>query len=287
MIAQKTLSDSVVLRGMGLHSGEEVTVELIPAEPDSGILFVSSDTGRDHVVQADPANVVSTDRSTVLGRDGVRIRTVEHLMAAFYCEGVTNCRVAVSASELPALDGSAAPFIEAIRSVGCVDQEAPSQVVRVTSPTLVEQGSSLIAVSPSEEFSVTFVVSYPETPVGVQISEFAEGRDDFAQAIAPARTLGFSWEIGELLSRGLAQGASLECAVVADHSRYLTDLRFADEVARHKILDTVGDLYLMGFPQMRVVCVRSGHRLNNALCRKLLSEGLIENSESSQSRQAQ
>lgn len=264
MATQKTLKDSVVLRGIGLHTGIEVTAQLSPADPDSGIAFVRSDVEGDNVILANPTNVVSTDRSTVLGFNGVCIHTVEHVMAALYSEGITNCRITVSAGELPILDGSAAPFVEAIR------------VVRVTSPTLVEQGSSLIAVSPSDVFSVTFVVSYLGTPVGVQISEFTEGVDDFAQAIAPARTLGFSWEVEELLSRGLAQGASLECAVVADHSGYLTDLRFADEVARHKILDTVGDLYLLGVPRMRVVCVRSGHRLNNELCRKLLSEGLID-----------
>ncbi len=276
MATQKTLKDSVVLRGIGLHTGIEVTAQLSPADPDSGIAFVRSDVEGDNVILANPTNVVSTDRSTVLGFNGVCIHTVEHVMAALYSEGITNCRITVSAGELPILDGSAAPFVEAIRDAGCVDQGIPARVVRVTSPTLVEQGSSLIAVSPSDVFSVTFVVSYLGTPVGVQISEFTEGVDDFAQAIAPARTLGFSWEVEELLSRGLAQGASLECAVVADHSGYLTDLRFADEVARHKILDTVGDLYLLGVPRMRVVCVRSSHRLNNELCRKLLSEGLID-----------
>jgi len=276
MITQKTLKESIVLKGVGLHTGARVWVELSPAEPDSGIYFCSSGPEGRTTVKADPLNVVSTDRSTVLGSDGMRVYTVEHLMAALYSEGITNCCVTVSAGEVPILDGSAAPFIEAIRGAGCLDQGVPARIARVTAPALVESGSSVIAVAPSDGFSVTFVVAYPVTPVGVQISEFTEGRDDFARDIAPARTFGFLWEVEELTSRGLALGASLECAVVADHSRYLTDLRFSDEVGRHKILDTVGDLYLLGIPRMRVVCFRSGHRLNNELCRKLLSEGLIE-----------
>jgi UDP-3-O-[3-hydroxymyristoyl] N-acetylglucosamine deacetylase len=146
----------------------------------------------------------------------------------------------------------------------------------VTVATVIEHGAGLIVAAPSDRFCVTCVVAYPGTPVGVQITEFAEGRDDFAAAIAPARTLGFTWEIDELLSRGLARGGSLECAVVADDSRYLTELRFEDEVARHKVLDTVGDLYLMGVPRMRVLCIRSGHRLNNELCRKLIQDRLLE-----------
>lgn len=276
MIAQKTLGGKVTLDGIGLHTGEPVSVDLSPAAPGSGIRFFRSGCPDHGGVLAHPANVVSTDRSTTLGCHGVCVRTVEHLMAALYSERITNCAVTVSAEELPVLDGSAVPFIEAIRSVGSVDQGVPVHRAILTASALIEQGSGFIAVAPSDGFSVTYVVSYPETPIGVQITEYVEGRDDFASSIASARTLGFSWEVEELLSRGLARGGSLDCAVVADHTRYLTDLRFDDEVARHKILDTVGDFYLMGLPRMRVVCVRSGHRLNCAMCRRLLSEGIVE-----------
>jgi UDP-3-O-[3-hydroxymyristoyl] N-acetylglucosamine deacetylase len=276
MVTQKTLGGKVTLDGIGLHTGEPVSVDLSPAAPDSGIRFFRSGCLDHGGVLAHPANVVSTDRSTTLGCHGVYVRTVEHLMAALYSERITNCVVTVSAEELPVLDGSAAPFIEAIRSVGSVDQGVPVRSAKVTTSALIEQGSGLIAVAPSDGFSVTYVASYPETPIGIQITEYVEGRDDFAAAVAPARTLGFSWEVEQLLARGLARGGSLDCAVVADHTCYLTDLRFDDEVARHKILDTVGDFYLMGLPRMRVVCVRSGHRLNSAMCRKLLSDGIVE-----------
>lgn len=276
MVTQKTLVGSTVLNGVGLHTGVPVSVELHPASPGHGIRFCRTDVPGFNSIVAHPANVVSTDRSTVLGSGGVSIRTVEHLMAALYGTGITNCTVAVSAEELPILDGSSLPFVDAIRSVGCVDQQCAARVARVTSATLVENDAGLIAVSPSSGFSVTYVVSYPGTPVGTQISDFHEGRDDFAAEVASARTLGFTWEIEQLQSRGLARGGSLECAVVADDTRYLTDLRFEDEVARHKILDTVADLYLMGVPRMRVICTRSGHRLNNDLCRKLLLNDAVE-----------
>jgi UDP-3-O-[3-hydroxymyristoyl] N-acetylglucosamine deacetylase len=276
MVKQRTLAGSTVLHGIGLHTGVPVSVELHPAAADHGISFHRADLPDFDGIAAHPVNVVSTDRSTVLGRGGVSIRTVEHLMAAFYATGITNCKVIVSAEELPILDGSSLPFIEAIRSVGCLDQQDTARIASVTVATVIEHGAGLIVAAPSDRFCVTCVVAYPGTPVGVQITEFAEGRDDFAAAIAPARTLGFTWEIDELLSRGLARGGSLECAVVADDSRYLTELRFEDEVARHKVLDTVGDLYLMGVPRMRVLCIRSGHRLNNELCRKLIQDRLLE-----------
>ncbi|NLU40834.1 MAG: UDP-3-O-[3-hydroxymyristoyl] N-acetylglucosamine deacetylase [Firmicutes bacterium] len=276
MVTQRTLAGSTVLRGIGLHTGVPVSVELHPAAAGHGISFCRADLPDFAGIAAHPANVVSTDRCTVLGQGGVSVRTVEHLMAAFYATGITNCKVIVSAEELPVLDGSSLPYIEAIRSVGCLDQPYPARIAAVNAATLAESGKGLIAVAPSDGFSVTSVLSYPGTPVGVQISEYVEGRDDFASAVAPARTLGFTWEIDELLARGLARGGSLECAVVADESKYLTELRFEDEAARHKILDTVGDLYLMGVPRMRVLCVRSGHRLNNELCLKLVQNGLLE-----------
>ncbi len=276
MVTQRTLAGSTVLHGIGLHTGVPVSVELHPAAAGHGISFCRADLPGFVGIAAHPANVVSTDRCTVLGHGGVSIRTVEHLMAAFYATGITNCKVIVSAEELPVLDGSSLPYIEAIRSAGCIDQPCAARTVSVKAATLIERGTGLIAVAPSDGFSVTSVVSFPGTPVGVQIYEYLEGRDDFACAVAPARTVGFTWEIDELLSRGLARGGSLECAVVADESKYLTELRFEDEVARHKILDTVGDLYLMGVPRMRVLCVRSGHRLNNELCLKLIQNGVPE-----------
>lgn len=276
MVTQRTLAGSTVLRGIGLHTGVPVSVELHPAAAGHGISFHRADLPGFDGIAAHPANVVSTERCTVLGHGGVSIRTVEHLMAAFYATGITNCKVTVSAEELPALDGSSLPYIEAIRSAGCLDLPHAAPIAAVGTAILLEHGRGLIAVAPSDGFSVACVISYPGTPVGVQISEYVEGRDDFASAVAPARTLGFTWEIDELLSRGLARGGSLECAVVADENQYLTELRFEDEVARHKILDTVGDLYLMGVPRMRVLCVRSGHRLNKELCLKLIQNGMLE-----------
>ena len=251
MVKQRTLAGSTVLHGIGLHTGVPVSVELHPAAADHGISFHRADLPDFDGIAAHPVNVVSTDRSTVLGRGGVSIRTVEHLMAAFYATGITNCKVIVSAEELPILDGSSLPFIEAIRSVGCLDQQDTARIASVTVATVIEHGAGLIVAAPSDRFCVTCVVAYPGTPVGVQITEFAEGAmTSPLQSLQPERLA--SWEIDELLSRGLARGGSLECAVVADDSRYLTELRFETKLPG-KGLGHGRRSVLMGVPRMRVL----------------------------------
>lgn len=262
------------LTGIGLHSGQPVAVRVLPAAPCSGLTFRLLPGGQEFTARA--ANVVDTSRCTRLGADGASVQTVEHLLSALAGLEIIDAVIESEGGELPAMDGSAAPFVAALQAAGVREGNELVAPLRPSRPLLLAGGGgATIAVLPAEGFSATVVLDYPDHPfLGTQAVTFEPGRDDYAQTIAPARTYGFLSELEQLRAHGLALGASRENAVVLGNDRYESVLRFPDELARHKLLDLIGDLALVGRPlAAHVFAVKPSHTLNVRLA-ALLSDSL-------------
>lgn len=281
MINQRTLKAIARTVGIGLHSGTRVELRLRPAAVDTGIVFRRTDL--DPVVEfpASAQAVGDTRMASTLERDGVRIATVEHLMSALAGLGIDNCYVDVDAPEIPIMDGSAASFVFLIRSVGIVEQAAPRRFVRVLRPVEVREGEGSLAkwarLEPHFGFKLRFSIDFDHPAINstTQDVEVDFEHDNYVSAVARARTFGFVNEVEALRAAGLALGGSFENAIVMDEYRVLnTDgLRSGDEFAKHKILDAMGDLYLLGRPLIAAYRAhRSGHALNNRLLRALLAD---------------
>ncbi|MCX8053568.1 MAG: UDP-3-O-acyl-N-acetylglucosamine deacetylase [Armatimonadetes bacterium] len=256
---QKTLAGVVKLRGRGLHGGGESRVVIYPAEVNSGIVFRDSK----QEIRGLVSNVIDTSRGTTLGVNGTRVRTVEHIMAALRGKGVDNAVIEVFGSEMPALDGSALPYVEAIDSVGLIEQDAPRRIVRLSEPVVVQQNGSFIAAVPARTLRITYVMNYNHPLIGAQSATYEFSEDDFGREIAPARTFVLYEEVAGLLDNDLARGGSLDNAIVVWQDRMSSRLRFPDELVRHKVMDLVGDLALIGgLLRAEVVAVKSGHALN-------------------------
>ncbi|MGQ9779384.1 MAG: UDP-3-O-acyl-N-acetylglucosamine deacetylase [Bacillota bacterium] len=268
---QQTVAERICCRGETLHLGGQVEMSLVPAPPDTGLVFCRLDLPGRPTVKASPATVVDTRRCVALGRDGWRINTVEHLLAAAHGLGIDNLVVEVNGPELPVGDGSARYFVDLIRQAGIVRQERPRRIRVVEEPLWVAENGSYLVLLPPERRGL--VASYTFTPdrrpIPPQYLRFHLGEDDFVEAIAPARTIAFLEEIEALRLEGLARSNDFAVAVVVGPEGYLNPLRFPDEIVRHKILDLLGDLYLAGPVYGQVVAVRSGHRLNHRLAQRL------------------
>ena len=277
MISQHTLKSIAHVTGVGLHSGEKVQLWLRPAAPDSGIVFHRVDLDPPVSIPASPEAVRETRLCTGLERDGVRIATVEHLMSALAGLGVDNVHIDVDGPEIPIMDGSAAPFVMMMLEAGLEAQPAPRRFLKVLKPVEVREGDKWVRLEPYPgvrlEFSIAFdhpAISASQTRAVVDLSEHA-----YPRFVARARTFGFVHEVELLRELGLAQGGSLDNAIVLDEYRILNPegLRFPDEFVRHKILDAIGDLYLAGHPLLaRYVAHKSGHALNNQLLRALMAD---------------
>ncbi len=263
---QQTLASSVKLNGRGLHGGAESRVVIHPADPGAGIVFWdAAETIRGLV-----ANVVDTSRGTTLGVNGTRIRTVEHIMAALRGRGVDNAVVEVFGSEMPALDGSALPYVEAMDAAGLVEQEQPRQTIELREPIIVQQNGSFIAAVPAQALRITYVMNYDHPMIGAQSATYELREADFGEKIAPARTFVLYEEVAKLLDNDLARGGSFDNAIVVWRDRMSSKLRFPDELVRHKVMDLVGDLALVGgLLQAEVVAVKSGHALNVEFAREV------------------
>jgi len=267
---QQTLRNRISCSGVGLHGGAKVSLTLHPAAPNTGIVFYRGDVQNDEPrIQALYHNVVDTAMcTTIANEDGVRVSTVEHLMAALYGCGIDNALVEVDGPEVPIMDGSAAPFVFLIECAGIVDQGVPRQVIRVLRPIESMADGARASLTPAEGFAVSFEIEY-DTPVIGRQQRSMELRDGaFKSEICRARTFGFEHEVDALRAQGLARGGSLDNAVVVSGNGVLNEggLRYGDEFVRHKILDSIGDLYLAG---ARLIGhfhgVRSGHALNHRL----------------------
>ena len=277
MIKQRTLKNCIKATGVGLHSGKKVLVTLRPAPAHSGIVFRRVDVTPAVEIPARAENVGDTRLSTSLARGEVRIATVEHLLSAFAGLGIDNAYVDVSAPEVPIMDGSAGPFVFLIQSAGIEEQSAPKQFVRIKRPLAVEDGDKWARLEPFDGFKVSFSIDF-DHPLFDETTTFAEvdfSTTSFVREVSRARTFGFLKEIEMLREKDLALGGSLQNAVVIDDYRVLNEdgLRYEDEFVRHKILDAIGDLYLLGHSLIGAFRGhKSGHALNNRLLRRLLAD---------------
>ena len=269
---QTTIRREVGLKGVGLHSGSEVEIWLCPSKADSGIRFLADGGGESEAFSVTPMAVSSTERGTVLrGANGDEIRTVEHLLAACYGLRIDNLLVRVRGGEIPAADGSSLPFVHLLLEAGQALLPEVRRVAAPSSPIWVADGDACLVALPSSNLEVTFAVSYPF--VGSQLASFVMDPDSFVSDLAPARTFGFRHEADQIHAAGLAQGANLDNVLLVDERGYSSPLRFPDELARHKILDLLGDLALTRADlQCRILAVKSGHRLNNQLARAIFSQ---------------
>jgi UDP-3-O-[3-hydroxymyristoyl] N-acetylglucosamine deacetylase len=277
MIKQRTLKTSVRATGVGLHTGHKVAMVLRPAPIDTGIVFCRSDLPGNPAIPAHALNVSNTVMATVIEKNGARVSTVEHLMSAFYGMGIDNVFVDVSAEEVPIMDGSAGTFVFLIQSAGIEEQAAAKRYVRVLKRVEVEEGDRKVVLEPFDGFKVGFSIEFNH-PVFDAMGSDVEvdfGDVSFVREIARARTFGFTQEVEMLRTKGLARGGSLDNAIVIDDFRVLNadGLRMDDEFVKHKALDAVGDLYLLGRPIIGAFYGRkSGHALNNLLVRKLIAD---------------
>jgi UDP-3-O-[3-hydroxymyristoyl] N-acetylglucosamine deacetylase len=271
MIRRQTLASEVVLEGIGLHSGEPVCMRLLPAEASTGIVFVRTDAGGARI----PATLEHAGPSfyaTVLRRGELKISTIEHLMAALYALQVDDLLVELDGPELPILDGSSRPFVEAILDVGRVELGVDRQYMTLIRPLVVSDQEKRIAAYPAPEYRVTYAIDFDHPLLGYQELSIRLWRDgDFAEKLAAARTFTFEDEVAKLREAGLALGGSLDNALVlGDEGLLNPDLRFPDEFVRHKMLDLTGDLSLLGRPLCaHVVAYRAGHDLHARLARRI------------------
>ena len=277
MILQRTLRHPIRARGIGLHSGNRVFMSVLPAGPDTGILFRRIDLSPAVEVPAQAALIGETMLCSTLIKDGVKVATVEHLMSALAGLGVDNAIVELSAPEVPIMDGSAAPFVFLLQSTGLHEQAAPKRFIRIKQPIQVQDGDKWARLEPHDGFRLDFTIDFPHPLIRAsgQQTGFEFSTAAYVREVSRARTFGFMREFEQLRSRQLALGASLENAVAVDEFRVLNHegLRYEDEFVRHKILDAIGDLYLAGHALIgRYVAFKSGHDLNNRLARALLAD---------------
>lgn len=266
---ERTLASRVQCTGIGLHSGQPVEITLNPAAAGTGILFVRSDLGGEVRFPARAEWVIDTTLATTLGNGGERLSTVEHLLAALHALEIDNCTVEVSGPEVPVMDGSASAFVYLIQQAGIRPQRRMRRRLVIQKPIEVREGRRSVRVLPSREFKLSCEIDYDHPAIGQQALQSVRMTPErFAREIAPARTFGFLRDVQQLQAVGLALGGSLQNAIVLDESRVLNaqGLRFRNEFVRHKVLDLVGDLALLGIPlQGHVKAVCSGHGLHQAL----------------------
>lgn len=277
MLKQRTLKSVVKATGVGLHSGAKVTLVLRPAQPGTGIVFRRVDLDPPVDIKADPLGVGDTRLASCLEKDGAKVATVEHLMSALAGLGIDNLYVDVDAAELPILDGSAAPFVFLLQSAGIEEQNAAKQFLRVKKPVEIKEGDKWARLSPYDGFSLDFsiVFDHPAVDGSGTRARVDFGDQSYIREVARARTFGFMQDVEALRDQGLALGGSMENAIVMDEYRVLNadGLRYADEFVKHKILDAIGDLYLVGHPLLAAFSAhKSGHALNNKLLRALLAD---------------
>lgn len=275
MIKQRTLKNMVRATGVGLHTGEKVYLALRPAAPNTGIVFRRIDLERVVEIKADPYAVKDTRLSSCLEKDNARVQTVEHLMSAFAGLGIDNVYVDLSAGEVPIMDGSASPFVFLIQSAGIEEQAAAKKFIRILKPVEVRSDDKWVKFEPYQGFRVDFSIDFKH-PVFAESNRRVQvdfEQTSFIKEVSRARTFGFMQDVETLRSQGLALGGSLDNAIVMDEFRVLnTDgLRYEDEFVKHKALDAIGDLYLLGRPLIGAfTAFKSGHALNNQLLRSLL-----------------
>jgi UDP-3-O-[3-hydroxymyristoyl] N-acetylglucosamine deacetylase len=274
MLKQRTLKTTIKATGVGLHTGARVEIALRPAAPDTGVVFHRVDLDPPVTIPADASHVGDTRLSSTLKRDGASISTVEHLMSALAGLGIDNLHVDVAGPEIPIMDGSAGPFVFLLQAAGIVEQDAPKRYLRVLLPGEVKDGDKWARFDPHNGFKLDFTIDFPHPMFGTEnrnvVIDFAE--HSYVKEVARARTFGFMQEVEAMREAGLGLGGSLQNAIVLDEHRVLNSegLRYDNEFVKHKVLDAIGDLYLLGHPLIgQYTAFKSGHGLNNAVARAL------------------
>ena len=271
---QRTVRDDVSCTGIGLHSGEKVRLTIKPAPPDTGIKFIRKDSSHNRTIKAHFDNVVDTHLSTTIGCNGTRVSTIEHLMAAFFGLGIDNARVEIDGPEVPVMDGSAAPFVFLLKSIGIKEQKKPKSFIILKKTLRVQDGNKSISIYPSKELKISYTIDFNHPLLKNQKYELHFSGKDFITEISRARTFGFLNDVQALREAGLGLGGSLDNAIIIDDFRILNEdgLRYKDEFVRHKILDFLGDIAILGAPIIgHFVVERSGHSLNQAILKKLIA----------------
>ncbi|MCK9373108.1 MAG: UDP-3-O-acyl-N-acetylglucosamine deacetylase [Sulfuricurvum sp.] len=270
---QTTIGKSVELVGIGLHKGVPVRLRLEPLGSNSGIVFFRSDAGVS--IPLAPSNVIDTKMATVIGKEGVFISTIEHMLSAIYAYGIDNLRVIVDADEIPVMDGSSMSFCMLLDEAGIVAQDAPKKIMRIKKEVEVKEGDKYVKLSPSNDLSYDFTIKFQHPVIDKQSYILKFTKENYKNEIARARTFGFVHEVQYLRSKGLALGGSLENAVVLDDKKVLNPegLRFGDEFVRHKILDAIGDMSLIGMNFIgNYEAFAGSHDLNHKLTLELLKD---------------
>ena len=273
MICQTTIARPTAISGIGLHTGQRINMTLRPAEAGTGIIFHRSIDGHTVDIAATSANVVDTRMATVLGKGDATVSTVEHLLAALAAYGVDNLHIDIDGPEVPIMDGSAAPFASIIEEAGQRRLAKSRKFLAIRRPVTVIDGEKRVSIIPSRFFRITFDIAFQHPCIALQQRSVKVSAESFRRDLAPARTFGFLKDVEMLKAAGLARGGSLENAIVVDDEKILNPegLRFQDEFVRHKILDSVGDLSLIGFPILgHVRAFKAGHDVNHQLVEKIL-----------------
>jgi UDP-3-O-[3-hydroxymyristoyl] N-acetylglucosamine deacetylase len=274
---QHTLAGPAIFAGLGVHTGEHVRVAIRPAAADAGVVFVRTDVkDRDNRVAVSGEGVIRTELGTVIGNAaGVTVSTIEHLMAAMAALGVDNAVVELDGPEVPIMDGSAEPFVQILDRAGRRRQDTPRRYIEITDRIEVIDGDKWATLTPSDRFEVAFEIAFDSAAIGRQRVDVVADEAGFRKELSNCRTFGFLKDVEALRAKGLARGGSMDNAVVLDGDRVLNPegLRRPDEFVRHKALDAVGDLYVLGMPIVgRFEGVLAGHGLNNLLVRQLLAQ---------------
>lgn len=273
MINQRTLSSSIAVTGRGIHSGYRVKMKLIPANADSGIVFRRVDIPTSQDIKLNPFNVGATENNTAIGQGKEAIHTVEHLLSALYGLGINNVRVEIDNSEVPIMDGSAASFLFLLKEAGITNLNKPKSFLIIKKKLRVEKDGKWAEIEPSDQLLINSTIVFPHPIIKTQKRQFVFSCQNYVDEISKARTFGFLKDVDMLKRKGLAKGGSLDNAVVLDDFNVVNSegLRFNDEFIRHKILDTIGDLSLLGHDLVgKINTYKSGHNIHNLLCRKIL-----------------
>jgi UDP-3-O-[3-hydroxymyristoyl] N-acetylglucosamine deacetylase len=273
---QKTIKSEISVSGVGIHTGKKINIRLIPAKRDTGIIFYRTDRGLS--IKAKLPFVIDTSLATTIGIDGVKIRTVEHLLASLYVFGITNIIIEIDGSEIPVMDGSAIDFAKTILKTGIAKQGKTIPSLKITKPIFYEEARSKIIAKPYKGFKITYKIFYEHPLILEQSLSIEINEQNFLSDIAPARTFGFLKDIQYLLQNGFARGGSLENALVLDEKGVLGGkLRFRDEFVRHKILDAIGDLSLLGYPvKGHFIIEKGGHTAHVNFLKHLIESGCYE-----------
>lgn len=272
---QQTINTPISCGGIGLHTGKRANLTLKPAESDYGIRFVRVDLPGMPVIEAKNSQVVDTRLATSLGLNGYRVYTVEHLLSALAGMGIDNASIEIDSSEVPIMDGSAAHFTSLLQGAGLKAQKNRKKFIKINRPVTAQEGDKYIRLLPDDEFKVSYTIEFDHPLLQNQFYTLVVKNKTFLEEISRARTFGFLKDVETLKQNGFAKGGSLENAVVIDNQGVLNEegLRYKDEFVRHKILDLIGDLSLVGKPILgHIIAYKSGHTLNFALIKKLLSE---------------